>query len=154
MRQTRKSSLFLMELIIAILFFSLSAAVCVQLFATAYRISAESTYRDAATLQAQSMAALFCAADGELDAVLTYTNASEVAGSEGEYIGNITLDNETYTVALFVENTSAASAATIAAGTARILTIEITAPSAGAGDAPIITLTTKVYQPLQVQEVA
>ena len=41
----KRSSLFLLELIIAILFFSLTSAVCVQFFARAHRISRQTQER-------------------------------------------------------------------------------------------------------------
>lgn len=44
----KRSSLFLLELIIAILFFSLTSAVCVQFFARAHRISRQTQELNAA----------------------------------------------------------------------------------------------------------
>ena len=41
-KPARRSSLFLMELLIAILFFSLSAAVCVRIFVKSYTLELES----------------------------------------------------------------------------------------------------------------
>lgn len=147
MRQTRKSSLFLMELIIAILFFSLSAAVCVRLFASAYLLGQESDYRDTAILQAQSMATLFQHADGALEDVLAFANATQ--SEAGVYEGSITQNDEVYPVTL-----------QIAEGEQTLtLTIAITAPGAQstAEDSavePIITLQTMVYYQNQVGEVA
>ena len=43
MRTHNRSSLFLMEMIIAILFFSLCAAICIQVFARAHTLNNEST---------------------------------------------------------------------------------------------------------------
>lgn len=40
--RARSSSLFLMELILAILFFSLASAICVQIFVTSHRLNADS----------------------------------------------------------------------------------------------------------------
>lgn len=84
MRQTRKSSLFLIELIIAILFFSLSSAVCVTLFSASYRNTKESEYRNVAILEAQSMVELFRNDAGQMATVLEVTDAKEVA--QGEYM--------------------------------------------------------------------
>ncbi len=144
MRTTRKSSLFLMELIIAILFFSLSAAVCVRLFAASYLLGQQSTYRDVAMLQAQSMAELFRAADGEVDSVLSYANASASDNEKGEgvYQGSITQDGAVYAITLTV----------VQSDNAPTLTIEIVAPSASAQQESIVTLQTKVYLPLQVEQ--
>ncbi len=138
-RSARKSSLFLIELIIAILFFSLSAAVCVRLFATAYLMGQQSTNRDAATLQAQSMAALFQNADGALDDVLAYANATET--EEDRYVGIITENGADYVVTLRFAESERTPA----------LTIEITTPTAAEGDDPLITLQAVVYLPLSVQ---
>ena len=44
----KRSSLFLLELIIAILFFSLTSAVCVQFFARAHQISRQTQELNAA----------------------------------------------------------------------------------------------------------
>lgn len=100
MRHTRKSSLFLIELIIAILFFSLSAAVCVQLFSSAYLTTREINYRDTAILQAQSIAELFRNEDGEMTAVVETYDATLEA--EGEYICYIEYGGETYQVEMQV----------------------------------------------------
>lgn len=65
-----KSSLFLMELIIAILFFSLASAVCIQLFARSHLLSRETVDQNNAITQAQNLAETWYAADGSLDAML------------------------------------------------------------------------------------
>ncbi len=137
-RPARKSSLFLIELIIAVLFFSLSAAVCVRLFASAYLLGQQSTYRDVATLQAQSMASLFQNSGGTLDDVLAYANATETQEGTGVYTGSIAQNGAIYTVTLRF----AASERT------PTLTIEITAPNTAEGGAPILTLQAVAYQPL------
>lgn len=53
---TRRSSLFLMELMIAILFFSLAAAVCVRLFVKSHTLEAESIELNHAVTSATSVA--------------------------------------------------------------------------------------------------
>lgn len=55
-RTSSKSSLFLLEMIFVILFFSLAAAVCVSLFAQAHTLSVQSSDLNAAVLRAQSTA--------------------------------------------------------------------------------------------------
>ncbi|MBC8571367.1 hypothetical protein [Zongyangia hominis] len=55
-RTSSKSSLFLLEMIFVILFFSLAAAVCVSLFAQAHAVSVKSSDLNAAVLRAQSAA--------------------------------------------------------------------------------------------------
>lgn len=51
-----KSELFLMEFIVVILFFSISAAICINAFVTANRISEESKLLNGAMILAQSTA--------------------------------------------------------------------------------------------------
>lgn len=72
MRQPRThsgSSLFLMELILAILFFSVASAVCVQLFARAHTASEQSAALNRAVLAAESAAESFKGADDLDEAV-------------------------------------------------------------------------------------
>ena len=64
-----KSGLFLMELIIAICFFAVASAVCVQLFAHAHTLSQRSKGIQMAVLNAQSVAEGFRGLDGNVDAL-------------------------------------------------------------------------------------
>lgn len=63
-RNGSKSGLFLMELIIAILFFSFASAICIQVFAKAHITSTQSRDLTAAITQAQSAAEAFKSCDG------------------------------------------------------------------------------------------
>ncbi len=65
-KSVSKNSLFLMELIIVILVFSISAAACMQIFAAAKRFSLQSEAIAGANLRAQSAAEIFKAANGNL----------------------------------------------------------------------------------------
>ena len=56
---TRRSSLFLMELIIAILFFSLASTVCVRIFVKSHTLEQESIQLNHAVLAASSVAEIF-----------------------------------------------------------------------------------------------
>lgn len=76
-----KSSLFLMELIIAILFFSLASAVCIQLFARSHILSRETVDQNNAITQAQNLAESWYAAEGRLDAMQLPTDS--VRSSDG-----------------------------------------------------------------------
>lgn len=60
-----RSSLFLMELIIAILFFSLAGAVCIRLFAKSHLLSIQTVNENHAVIQAQNLAEIFLASDGD-----------------------------------------------------------------------------------------
>lgn len=64
--ESSKSALFLMELILAILFFALSSAVCAQLFATAHLTSQKTQDANHAATLAQSAIACVQSANGDL----------------------------------------------------------------------------------------
>jgi hypothetical protein len=67
-----KSSLFLMELIISILFFSLASTVCIQLFVRSHTLSGDTVALNNAIIQAQNIAEIYNHSDGELTSVLSY----------------------------------------------------------------------------------
>ena len=64
-----RSSLFLMEMIIAILFFSLASAVCIQLFAKSHLLSTQTVNKNHAVILAQNLAESYLAAEGDLGAM-------------------------------------------------------------------------------------
>ena len=59
MQPSRRSSLFLLELMIAILLFILSAAICIQVFVKAHTIEVKSTSLNEAVLASESVAEIF-----------------------------------------------------------------------------------------------
>ena len=61
-----KSSLFLMELIIALFFFSLSSTVCIRLFVNAHSLSRQTVDMNYAVNYAQNMAEAFMGCNGDL----------------------------------------------------------------------------------------
>ena len=67
--RSSKLSLFLMELIIAILFFSLSAAVCVRLFASAHILSESTTNLENAVMWSQNLSEAFVSEKGSLSSI-------------------------------------------------------------------------------------
>ena len=67
MRTHSKTPLFLMELLIMLLVFSVSAAICLQVFAGARRISEESRRLDAAVMLAQTATETWKANHGDLE---------------------------------------------------------------------------------------
>ena len=75
-----KSGLFLMELIIAIAFFAVSSAVCVQLFAMAYNLSSRSVGMQMAVMNAQSAAESFKLTGGDIDSMRYVLQASVIDG--------------------------------------------------------------------------
>lgn len=77
-----KSSLFLMELIIAILFFSLSSTVCIQLFAKAHIVSRDTVDQNNAITQAQNLAESWLALDGDLSKMQSLFRESILSDDE------------------------------------------------------------------------
>lgn len=63
-----KSSLFLMELIISLLFFSMASAVCVQLFSKSHMLSRSTVNENHSITVLQNMAETWFSADGDLKA--------------------------------------------------------------------------------------
>ena len=64
-RTNSKSSLFLIELIVTLCFFSLASVVCVRLFVYAHKVSTESRRETLAIQISQNAAECFIAADGD-----------------------------------------------------------------------------------------
>ena len=65
-----RTSLFLMELIIVILFFSIASAVCMQLFAKAHLTSVKTKELNHAVAIAQSYAEVMRGTDGSMDSIV------------------------------------------------------------------------------------
>ena len=78
MKTRSKTPLFLMELIIMLLVFSISAAVCLQVFSGAKKISEESRKLDAAVMQAQTIAECWKASHGDLEETAEMLNVIPV----------------------------------------------------------------------------
>ncbi len=62
-----KSSLFLMELIIGLLFFSLASTICISLFVKSHTISTYTKNLNYAVTQSQNMAEAFLGLDGDME---------------------------------------------------------------------------------------
>ena len=77
----RRSSLFLLELILAIFFFCLASAVCVRFFAKSHVLSQETTNLDMAVNQTSSFAELF-RSDGDFFALVTERCPDAVLASD------------------------------------------------------------------------
>ncbi len=76
MRQRNKNSLFLMELMMDILFFAISAAICLQMFAYASQTAAATQSLRNATLAARSAGACYQSAAGDLNHVAQLLSGS------------------------------------------------------------------------------
>ncbi len=75
MRTHSKSGLFLIELIIAILFFSLCSVVCLNLFLAAHNIALETEKRSGAVAAAQTAMEIY--REGGLPLLIEMTSAEE-----------------------------------------------------------------------------
>ena len=75
------SSLFLIELIIAIGFFAVASAVCLQLFVRARLVSIQSADLSRATLAAQSAAEAFRGCGGSLEEASALLGGQEEGGA-------------------------------------------------------------------------
>ncbi|SCX88679.1 hypothetical protein SAMN02910292_00371 [Lachnospiraceae bacterium XBB2008] len=76
MKTNSKTSLFLMELIIVILFFSIASVVCVQLFVNAYSTNESTKRTTQGTVIVQGLAEQFLGCDGDLSAVSALYDAA------------------------------------------------------------------------------
>lgn len=72
MQNKSRTSLVLMELIITILFFSLSSAVCVQLFVNSHLTTKETRKLNEAVNISQSIAEVMRGTDGSLASIQSY----------------------------------------------------------------------------------
>ncbi len=88
-----KLSLFLMELIVAIMFFSLSAAVCVRLFTSAHLLAEKTESLSNAVIWSQNLSEAFTGSRGNFEAIsalypnaYVVTEANELQGKEGTLI--------------------------------------------------------------------
>lgn len=71
-----------MEIIISILFFALSSAVCIQLFVKAHLLGAETIEQNKSIMWAQNLAELFTECEGNPDEIYHYLIASETITDE------------------------------------------------------------------------
>lgn len=69
-RSKSKSSLFLMEMIVTLLFFSIAGAICVQLFVQAHILSKQADELNMAVAVSQSFVEVMRGTDGSMDALL------------------------------------------------------------------------------------
>lgn len=73
-----KTSLFLMELIISIMFFSVSGAICIELFVKAHTLSEESVELNNSVLWTQNIAEVFQGCYGNLHSIADFFTDSSV----------------------------------------------------------------------------
>ena len=73
-----KTSLFLMELIISILFFSVSGAICIELFVKAHALSEESVELNNSVLWTQNISEVFHGSEGNLHTIADFFSDSSI----------------------------------------------------------------------------
>ncbi len=80
-----QSSLFLMEMMVVILFFALTSAICVHLFAQSYQTAKHSEDLTNGVLQAESAAELYKSTAGDLQ------QTAELLDAKWEAVGSLTV---------------------------------------------------------------
>ena len=93
-----KATLFLMELVLVIFFFSICAAICVNIFGSAQTMADNSENVSRAAVEARSAASCFKAAEGDLEQTALLLNGVEADDSVLVYFDNNwnrTADTET-----------------------------------------------------------
>lgn len=101
MKNKSRTSLVLMELIITILLFSISSAVCVKLFVQAHIITNKTEELNHAVEKSQSFAEIFRAANGNIDSLFAIYDD---AVTDGKSYMQVYYDSE------FIETTEPANA--------------------------------------------
>lgn len=86
-----KSSLFLMEIIIAIFFFSLASAICLRLFSSAHSLSDQDKNLNNALLWSQNLSESFYGCDGDIMLVKNLYPDAFLAVGEKDSDGTLTI---------------------------------------------------------------
>ena len=91
------SGIFLMEILLALLIFALTSAVCLQVFVTAHRIAAESDSLNRAVVAAQNVAECFKASNGDLSETARLITGEDVKLKDVESFG-VTYDDYSFEI--------------------------------------------------------
>jgi len=83
--KTSKSAVFLFELMIIILVFVLAAAVCTQIFASAFTMSTESRELTMSSINAQTVAEQFKAGDSDIETLYFDSDWVATGSTVAEY---------------------------------------------------------------------
>lgn len=89
-----KTSLFLMELIISILFFSLAATVCIQLFVHSHTLSRETVNMNNAIIETQNITEIYYSNDGNIENIPDYYAYSDLISESGRNTVTVFFDND------------------------------------------------------------
>ncbi len=93
-----KATLFLMELVIVIFFFSICAAICVNMFGSAQQMANDSENLSRAVVEARSAASCYKATDGDLEKTARLLDGVQLGDSAAVYFDeawNKIADSET-----------------------------------------------------------
>jgi len=93
-----KTSLFLMELIVVILFFSLSSTVCIQLFVKSHLLGTETKDLNQGVLQLQNMAEVFLNNSGDEELFKNYFSLGMAPSEKNDQFSYYILFDQNYEV--------------------------------------------------------
>lgn len=110
--KSSKSGLFLMELILSILFFSISSAVCIQLFVKSHLISQQSVDLNNAIEWCQNIAEAFYGTNGNMDEMmLLFSNSRQDSSDQSSFF----LDESPYRISVSIQEDNSLLICTISA---------------------------------------
>lgn len=96
MKTKSKTSLFLMELIVVILFFSLSSTVCIQLFVKSHLLGTETKDLNQGVLQLQNMAEVFLNSSGDEELFKNYFSLGMEPSEKNDHVSYYILFDQNY----------------------------------------------------------
>ena len=122
-KNSSKSGIFLMELILSILFFSIAAAVCVKLFVTSHQLSDQSVKLNHAVAMAESIAEAFYGCNGNAGELETLFPGAETEQTDEQMI--LTINNAEEGICAFVKINASGELTTceIRVGTSQQITV-------------------------------
>ena len=89
-RYKSQSSLFLIEVIIAVFFFAITAVVCIRIFVKAHALTDKSSMMTQSYIEADNMAQVFMNSGARIDGILVkYSEYALTLSQEGNYTGTI-----------------------------------------------------------------
>ncbi len=144
--QARRANLFFIELVIALLFFSISAVIILRVFAAADNRQKTAALTEKSIICAQSLAEVY-SVSGDIRS----STAAVFGGNQPESDYEITLDEdmslaENGSVMLVMEETVLSESAS-----GRLSQLQMTFTS---GEKELYSLTCSAYMPINMQEVA
>lgn len=89
-RYKSQSSLFLIEVIIAVFFFAITAVVCIRIFVKSHTVSDQSHELAQGYIEADNMAQVFINSGGNIDQITSkYPEYAVILSQEGHYTGTL-----------------------------------------------------------------